>query len=509
MTKKALIFLAAGLVYLALMLVLVPGGGRPSDFTLFLGRFHPAVVHLPIGILAIGILLELFSRRWARLEQSVLILLYAGAWAAVVAGIAGLYLAQSGGYDPTTLIWHKRLGVLIAIIAAAAFTLRSWADIAQRPPSLIEQRGYLGAVVALAVCVGLAGHLGGRLTHGATYLTRYMPDGLRSVAGLPSKDDIGKLRVQDPAKTTTYDALIAPILAQRCATCHREERARGGLALDSQEALLAGGDDGPVIIEGRSEESELVHRIWLPLYADGHMPPEGSQQLTVAEAELIRWWIDAGASFEGMLSDAETTPVVQAILDGYGLDEIKTGIFALDTAPPDSGDIAALEALGVAVTGLAEEVPYVQVRCTNLDACATDEFAAGLRPLARNVAWLDLGRTNVDDNILATVQDLPHLTRLYLQQTNVTDVGLIHLSSLEYLEYLNLYGTSVSDSGLAALAGLESLRSLYLWQTAVTEDGVARLKADMPNLYINTGLSLAPVDTTTTESPEESTEDVE
>ena len=503
--QKALISLAVGIAVLLLMLLLVPGGGRPSDLSLFFGRFHPAVVHLPIGILFVGVLLELVSRRWSRLESSVLVLLFVGAWAAILAAVIGLFLAQAGGYDPGTLAWHKRLGVLIALAASAAFALKAWPDVAGRPLTAAERRGYVGSVAALVLAVALAGHLGGQLTHGDAYLTRYLPDGLRSMAGLPKKADIGKLQLEDPAKTTTYAALIAPVLQDKCMSCHREERARGGLALHTPEALMTGGDDGPVIVEGRTEESELIHRVWLPLNADGHMPPEGSPQLTVAEAELIRWWIDAGASFETMLTDAEVTPVVQTILDGYGLDEIKTGIFALDIPAADSNDVAALQALGVSVTGLAEDVPFLQVRCTDLDACATDGFVRQLRPLARNVAWLDLSRTAVDDAIFDLVLDLPHLTRLYLQQTAVTDQGVAGLSGLEFLEYLNLYGTAVSDSGLTSLASLPALRSLYLWQTGVTDEGVAGLQAAAPNLYINTGLSLEPVATEedTTETSEE------
>ena len=202
-----------------------------------------------------------------------------------------------------------------------------------------------------------------------------------------------------------------------------------------------------------------------------------------------------------MLTDAEVTPVVRSILDSYGLDEIKTGIFALDIAPADSNDIAALRAVGVAVTALAEDVPFLQVRCTDVDVCTTDDFARALRPVARNVAWLDLGRTNVGDNIFGIINDLPHLTRLYLQQTQITDEGLTSLEGLEFLEYLNLFGTSVGDAGVDHLADLPALRSLYLWQTSVTDSAVAALQAAAPNLYINTGLSLEPV---VTEEPEES-----
>jgi len=500
MTKKALISLTAGLMFLLIMLLLVPGSGRPSDFSLFLGRFHPAVVHLPIGILFIGVLLEFLSRRWSALEPPVFTLLFAGAWAAIFAAVVGLYLAQNGGYDPGTIAWHKRLGVLIAFAASAACSLKAWPDLAQRPANTQERYGYLASVAALVIFVALTGHLGGKLTHGDDYLTRYMPDALRSLTGLPPKADIGKLQLEDPAKTSTFDALIAPVLSDKCMSCHKEGRSRGGLAVDTQEALMEGGDDGPVIVPGRADESALIHRVWLPLYADGHMPPEGSPQLTVAEAELIRWWIESGASFEEMLTDAEVTPVVQSVLDGYGLDEIKTGIFALDIAPPDSNDIRALEALSISVTALAEDVPFLQVRCIDLAACGTPEFIQALRPLAQNVAWLDLGRTDVGDDIMDVVGSLSHLTRLYLQQTQVTDAGLVNLEGLEYLEYLNLYGTSVGDAALNGLASLPALRSLYLWQTNVTDSAVTELEAAAPNLYVNTGLSLIPVEADTSET---------
>ena len=228
------------------------------------------------------------------------------------------------------------------------------------------------------------------------------------------------------------------------------------------------------------------------------MPPEGSPQVSVAEAELLRWWIDAGASFEELLPDAETTPVVQAILGGLGLDEIRTGIFALSVAPPDSLDVAMLAQQGVSATRLAEAEPYLQVRCTDFQMCSSEDMAIALSRLAPNIAWLDLGRSSVNDTLLETIGTLPHLTRLHLQQTQVTDAGLAHLQNLEFLEYLNLYGTAVSDSGLMHLHNMPSLRSLYLWQTNVTDTGVAELQAAAPDLYINTGLSLEPATTDST-----------
>ncbi len=43
---------------------------------------------------------------------------------------------------------------------------------------------------------------------------------------------------------------IAPLLEQNCVSCHNAEKKEGGLALDSRENLLAGGDGGEVVAQG-------------------------------------------------------------------------------------------------------------------------------------------------------------------------------------------------------------------------------------------------------------------
>ena len=492
--KKALLSLIVGLVLLFVLLFSTDGSGTPSDFDLFLGRFHPALVHLPIGILLLAVLLEGLTRsnRFGSYGKAVSAVLFVGAWSAILSAMAGLYLAQGGGYDDWTLTWHKRLGVVIAVLAAVAYWLKERVLQQTQRESQSQRRGFVVALAGLFLAVALAGHLGGELTHGGGYLTRYMPDGLRNLAGLPDKDDLGRLTLENPEEATTFAALIQPILDDRCVDCHNPNKKKGDLLLDTPEGILEGGDDGAVVVGGRAEESTLIQRIWLPLSHEDHMPPEGRPQLTVAEAELIRWWIDQGASFEQTLAEAEVTPTVQTILDGYGLDEIRTGIFALDVPHPDSADVEALQAFGVSVTPLAEEEPFLQVRCTNTEACAGRGLADALRPLSAQVAWLDLGRTTANDSTLAVIARLENLTRLHLEQTTVTDAGLAHLKSLQYLEYLNLYGTAVTDDGLQHLTDLPALRALYLWQTEVTEAGVQRLQQALPDLDVNLGLTLSP-----------------
>jgi hypothetical protein len=60
-----------------------------------------------------------------------------------------------------------------------------------------------------------------------------------------------------------------------------------GLALTDYESALAGGDSGPAIVPGDAGTSPLVQK-----QAEGGHPG----QLDDAELELVRQWIDAGAS---------------------------------------------------------------------------------------------------------------------------------------------------------------------------------------------------------------------
>ena len=63
-----------------------------------------------------------------------------------------------------------------------------------------------------------------------------------------------------PAATRpiSYSKDIHVILAEHCAQCHLDGKRKGGLQLDSREAILKGGDDGAAVVVGKSAESLLV-----------------------------------------------------------------------------------------------------------------------------------------------------------------------------------------------------------------------------------------------------------
>jgi len=91
-----------------------------------------------------------------------------------------------------------------------------------------------------------------------------------------------------------FTSTIEPILRQRCFECHsHEQKMRGGLVLDSKSGWEQGGDSGPAIVVGSTNESLLIQAVrWGD---DGiQMPPDG--KLPDAEVALLEEWVIRGAN---------------------------------------------------------------------------------------------------------------------------------------------------------------------------------------------------------------------
>lgn len=84
---------------------------------------------------------------------------------------------------------------------------------------------------------------------------------------------------------------VQELFTRHCVICHGAGLASQGLRLDSRESVLAGGSNGPVVVAGNPDDSELMRRIRgqsLP-----RMPLTGPPYLNDAETALIADWIRA------------------------------------------------------------------------------------------------------------------------------------------------------------------------------------------------------------------------
>lgn len=90
---------------------------------------------------------------------------------------------------------------------------------------------------------------------------------------------------------------VSALLSERCIGCHSGEFAPLGLSLDSHASLLAGSENGPVVVPGDISNSVLARRIRGE--AQPQMPLDGPPFLTPEEIALIETWIGAGAPGDG------------------------------------------------------------------------------------------------------------------------------------------------------------------------------------------------------------------
>jgi mono/diheme cytochrome c family protein len=88
---------------------------------------------------------------------------------------------------------------------------------------------------------------------------------------------------------------VQPIFEKSCGNCHGPKMQMSGLRLDTKAGAFAGGENGKVILPGRSDESPLYQRI---AGLAGLIPmPMGGKRLDPAQIATIKAWIDQGAEW--------------------------------------------------------------------------------------------------------------------------------------------------------------------------------------------------------------------
>src|SRR5215207_295276 len=89
--------------------------------------------------------------------------------------------------------------------------------------------------------------------------------------------------------TVSFANDILPLIESRCINCHGGDRTEEGLVLRSHPEILAGSDNGPVVVPSDAANSLLVE-----LVATQKMPKRGPK-LTPPQVQLITDWVNQGA----------------------------------------------------------------------------------------------------------------------------------------------------------------------------------------------------------------------
>lgn len=345
-----------------------------SSTVLFVGRFHPILLHLPVGALGLLCIMELacLTRSGeSKLGPAALLTLWVGSAGSVLAVLAGIMLSREGGYEGGNFTLHQTMALVGTAGVLLALVVRIMA-MGQRNFELLH--AYRAVFFLSFGIMGLGAHFGGNMSHGSKFLTEHAPEPMRSqmigmekwmlsfvekpkafaVATTPapapaplpnaSPDGTNSAAAVTPSPASSgvpapnstlggivppvmagtdklvFQHVILPILESKCNKCHNADKSKGDLRLDTFEMVMKGGENGSNVVPGKPADSLTLQRIDLPAEDDEHMPPDGKDQLTAEEISLIRWWVQEGASNTLKVADAkfpaQTQPTVDVVLKG-------------------------------------------------------------------------------------------------------------------------------------------------------------------------------------------------
>ena len=420
-------------------------GAAHADWFQFLGRFHPLLVHLPIGMLVLLPLLELAGTTRLGLREAAGLVLSLVLVTGAITLLLGMSLAYGSGVTGATVTRHMWGGIALLIGLMACVSARpAWVSGQSR-------RVYPALLAVTLLTLTWTAHQGGSLTHGSDYLTRHMPGPLRrfipAASGASDAAYVGSFYLRN----------IHPIFDSKCVACHGAGKEQAGLRLDFYDLLMKGGKSGAVIVSRNPDQSLLLQRVTLSPNDRHFMPAEGRTPLTTAEIAVLRAWILSGAS-----PTAASIPGIATTPENYDLPLQPVGDYS--NLMNEIHQMQRSEGAKL-VPVSANPSDGLILRTIDVASRFEDADLANFQRFAPYIVEAELGRTSVSDACFEILSKFTNLRSLHLEDTAITGQGLTKLSSLSQLTYLNLSGTKVTSGALAPLKSMPNLHHVYLFDT--------------------------------------------
>ncbi|HEY1186842.1 MAG TPA: PSD1 and planctomycete cytochrome C domain-containing protein [Gemmata sp.] len=143
-------------------------------------------------------------------------------------------------------------------------------------------------------------------------------------------------RGADPAAQEFFEKNIRPVLVEKCLSCHGAEKPKGGLRLDTRDALLKGGNSGAAVVPGKPDAGWLLKAV---RHADEDlkMPPGG--KLPEREILALAKWVEAGAPWPEKVALAAPDTVAKAAARHWAFKPVvRPAVPKLSTQPPNPID---------------------------------------------------------------------------------------------------------------------------------------------------------------------------
>ncbi|MDC8006161.1 FN3 associated domain-containing protein [Aureisphaera galaxeae] len=425
---------------------------EPPRFILFLGRFHPLLLHLPIGALVLAFFLDILGRIQKNYPSAAIKnILGFTTFFAIITCFLGYFLSLEGGYEENTLDWHLYTGILTALLTAVLF-FRSL------KASFHSEKSFLILFIISIISISVAGHFGSVLTHGDQFLFEY--------AGAAKKERT--IEMVDSLKI--YDDVVAKIFNDKCLQCHNATKMKGELSLTSEAAMLKGGETGTIFLKGNAEESLLYQQLLLPIHHEDHMPPEGKEQLTKDEIWLIKHWIDHGLDFKNYVVNPTENDTLEKLLSKYLV------FNKIEIPKASKSDIEEIQAAGFRVLEIVPGEAALNIKY--IDTLPSQETIDLLSNLKEQIVELDFGASPITDPMTQVFRKFQNLKTLRLNSDSITDASVKNFKNLKQLEVLNIYNTNITNKGLEALLGTIQPQQIYTWQTHVDRDFAYKMATD-------------------------------
>ncbi len=377
-----------------------------EQFINFIGRFHPLLLHLPIGLIFAILLLEffeLFSERNSVTYRIKVWLFNVCIAFTVVTIITGFALQGEAGYSDERVALHKWLGIIFGIVLVAARTLLSLPE----RMAWLRSRGYQATLIVATLCMTLGAHHGGELTHGKGFLTEYAfwnsADEGEDLSGLQTA-------LADSSEITErFHSEVLPIFEARCIECHGDEEQKSGLRLDTVHNVFKGGETGlAAIIPGAADSSHLVDLITHE-DEDQRMPPRGDA-LSADQVDVIKNWIQDLNLGTEMIAGVEEEPITTELWSMQPVVKPNIPEMVSSSNPIDAFLETKLEEAGLKFSDVTE--PHVLIRRASLTL-------TGLLPSPKEVdafeqAWQQ-DAENAYSTLVNTLLDSPHFGERWAQ----------------------------------------------------------------------------------------------
>jgi len=446
------------------------------DWELFIGRFHPLFVHLPIGIFFLGYIFEVFFQLGFRSiinsRKIIIVIYFLGLIAGLVAAVTGWLLSFSDDYGIEPLNQHKLLGIatLVMILLVIIYQIKA-------PASKGKVKLALSTVAILLT--GLTGHFGGNLTHGSSYLVEYGPGFLKG----NTNSTFIKMSEINPDSLHIYSNFVQPLLDNKCNSCHNSTNNKGGLVLEQYSDLFKDAEHDKPISAGNPDQSELLKRVSLPLNHEKIMPPKGAG-FSYTEIQILRYWIENGADSLAVFNSESMSKELIALMNrDYGLDfSPKPYYEKVKVDSLDEGLITQLRDSGFRVNYLSEINFLLDVEYKG-DTISKEQIQT-LNKISDRITFLKLSNCNLSNDLIKEIANTKNLTRIDLSKNKLSNNVVPFLVKLEHLESANLNETDIDNESLRNLLGKSSILRVYVKDTKITPDEMSNLIKVYPDVEI-------------------------